>query len=132
MDEGNLLFAIVFFCNPFKLTDTVYKLKVRWISQLFLPCICNAFLADFRVFQRILTHKGYKNNRTKKLENGFLMRFFFGVPKGIRTPDLSLRRRTLYPTELLAHNITIVYDGLRFVKKLGNFLILLNIQKNLK
>ena len=54
----------------------------------------------------------------------------FGVPKGIRTPDLSLRRRTLYPTELLAHNITIVYDGLRFVKKLGNFLILLNIQKN--
>ena len=56
----------------------------------------------------------------------------FGVPKGIRTPDLSLRRRTLYPTELLAHNITIVYDGLRFVKKLGNFLILLNIQKNLK
>jgi hypothetical protein len=56
----------------------------------------------------------------------------FGVPKGIRTPDLSLRRRTLYPTELLAHNITIVYDGLRFVKKLGNFLILLNIQKKLK
>jgi hypothetical protein len=54
----------------------------------------------------------------------------FGVPKGIRTPGLSLRRRTLYPTELLAHNITIVYDGLRFVKKLGNFLILLNIQKN--
>ena len=54
----------------------------------------------------------------------------FGVPEGSRTPDLSLRRRTLYPTELLAHNITIVYDGLRFVKKLGNFLILLNIQKN--
>jgi len=27
----------------------------------------------------------------------------------------------------LAHDITIVYDGLRFVKKLGNFLILLNI-----
>ena len=44
--------------------------------------------------------------------------------------ELPLRRRTLYPTELLAHNITIVYDGLRFVKKLGNFLILLNIQKN--
>ena len=78
----------------------------------------------------LLSYKGHKNNRTKKLENGFLMRFFFGVPKGIRTPDLSLRRRTLYPTELLAHNITIVYDGLRFVKKLGNFLILLNIQKN--
>ena len=24
----------------------------------------------------------------------------FGVPEGSRTPDLSLRRRTLYPTEL--------------------------------
>ena len=46
----------------------------------------------------------------------------FGVPKGIRTPDLSLRRRTLYPTELLAHNIDIVYYGLRFVKKLTDFL----------
>ena len=27
----------------------------------------------------------------------------FGVPEGSRTPDLSLRRRTLYPTELLRH-----------------------------
>ena len=55
--------------------------------------------------------------------------YFYGVLGQNRTADLSLRRRTLYPTELLAHNITIVYDGLRFVKKLGNFLILLNIQK---
>ena len=28
---------------------------------------------------------------------------FFGVPEGSRTPDLSLRRRTLYPAELLRH-----------------------------
>ena len=27
----------------------------------------------------------------------------FGVPEGSRTPDLSLRRRTLYPTELHVH-----------------------------
>ena len=27
----------------------------------------------------------------------------FGTPEGIRIPDLPLRRRTLYPTELLAH-----------------------------
>ncbi len=26
-----------------------------------------------------------------------------GVPGGIRTPDNSLRRRVLYPTELLGH-----------------------------
>ena len=71
-----------------------------------------------------------KNKKTPEtLDFNGLPGGVFGVPKGIRTPDLSLRRRTLYPTELLAHNITIVYDGLRFVKKLGNFLILLNIQK---
>ena len=27
----------------------------------------------------------------------------FGTPEGIRIPDLPLRRRTLYPAELLAH-----------------------------
>ena len=27
--------------------------------------------------------------------------FFFGTPEGIRIPDLPLRRRTLYPAELL-------------------------------
>lgn len=55
-----------------------------------------------------------------------------GVPKGIRTPDLSLRRRTLYPTELLAHNIDIVYYGLRFVKKSGDFLAFAKYLKKLK
>ena len=59
----------------------------------FLQCICNAFLADFRVFQRILTYKEYKNNRTKKPENGFLMRFFFGAPTGTRTPDRPVMSR---------------------------------------
>ena len=29
----------------------------------------------------------------------------FGTPRGIRTPDLLLRRQLLYPTELLAHII---------------------------
>ncbi len=55
-----------------------------------------------------------------------------GVPKGIRTPDLSLRRRTLYPTELLAHNINIVYYGLQFVKKSGDFLAFTKYLKKLK
>ena len=27
----------------------------------------------------------------------------YGAPEGIRIPDLPLRRRMLYPTELLAH-----------------------------
>ena len=29
--------------------------------------------------------------------------FKFGTPRGIRTPDLLLRRQLLYPAELLAH-----------------------------
>ena len=29
----------------------------------------------------------------------------FGTPEGIRTPDLSLRRRPLYPAELQAHRM---------------------------
>ena len=33
----------------------------------------------------------------------------FGVPEVIRTPDLPLRRRSLYPTELRAHTVP-VYD----------------------
>ena len=28
---------------------------------------------------------------------------FNGAPRGIRTPDLSVRSRTLYPTELWTH-----------------------------
>ncbi len=39
----------------------------------------------------------------KKHNHSFAMAIFFGVPKGNRTPDLSLRRGALYPTELLTH-----------------------------
>ena len=39
----------------------------------------------------------------KKYNHSFAMAIFFGVPKGNRTPDLSLRRGALYPTELLTH-----------------------------
>ena len=64
--------------------------------------------------------------------NAFLQRFAAGVPEGIRTSDLSLRRRSLYPTELRAHvwliNITtwrafcqvIVSDGQKWPS--GQFL----------
>ena len=33
------------------------------------------------------------------------LRFLFGTPEGIRTPDLLVRSQTLYPTELLAHTV---------------------------
>ena len=37
-----------------------------------------------------------KNRTYKKFD-------FFGASQGIRTPDLSFRRRTLYPAELATH-----------------------------
>ena len=40
-----------------------------------------------------------------KKESLMEIKLSFGAPKGIRTPDLSLWRRTLYPAELLAHLI---------------------------
>ena len=45
----------------------------------------------------------------KKQPLGLLMR---GAPKGIRTPDLPLRRRSLYPAELWVHmRLSPVYYG---------------------
>ena len=32
--------------------------------------------------------------------------WFFGTPKGTRTPDLLIRSQSLYPTELSAHVLT--------------------------
>ena len=33
----------------------------------------------------------------------------YGEPGGVRTPDPALRRRVLYPTELLTHNAYLEY-----------------------
>ena len=47
--------------------------------------------------------RGFESpDNTKKGSQRLSDFLFFSVPKGIRTPDLSLRRRTLYPAELLA------------------------------
>ena len=42
-----------------------------------------------------------------------------GVPGEIRTPDLPLRRRTLYPAELRKHGIKFWDSGERFSSHLG-------------
>ena len=47
--------------------------------------------------------------------------FLLGTPEGTRIPDLPLRRRTLYPTELLAHifrNLNIVTENSETVNKI--------------
>ena len=42
-----------------------------------------------------------KNNPNPQMWFGL---FFFGTPKGTRTPDLLIRSQSLYPTELSAHS----------------------------
>ena len=43
------------------------------------------------------------NKNKDKQKNSSIELFYFGASQGIRTPDLSFRRRTLYPAELAAH-----------------------------
>ena len=43
-----------------------------------------------------------QNSKNKKAPEGAYL-YVYGVPEGIRTPALSVRSRTLYPAELLAH-----------------------------
>ena len=45
-----------------------------------------------------------------------ILYFKFGTPRGIRTPDLLLRRQLLYPAELLAH----IFDLLGYGAGDGN------------
>ncbi len=40
--------------------------------------------------------------------------FLSGTPRGIRTPDLLLRRQLLYPAELLAHTVIIPINSTKF------------------
>lgn len=43
------------------------------------------------------------------------MVLFYGAPGGIRTPDLPVRSRTLYPTKLQAH-INIIHTFTQKIK----------------
>ena len=55
-------------------------------------------------------------------------KLYYGAPGGIRTPDLPVRSRTLYPTKLLVHtlyyncffnNIQVIYQkNLKNLKKI--------------
>lgn len=72
--------------------------------------------------------------RIKKTSDCLFVCLFYGVPQGIRTPDLSVRSRTLYPAELVARilfaNVIGLLDILYQVSKrmqvfFSNFLIFL-------
>lgn len=65
----------------------------------------------------ILKHRGYKKSYCSSIavqENKKVIQnidistivwlLLYGAPGGIRTPDLPVRSRTLYPTKLLVHN----------------------------
>ena len=53
--------------------------------------------------------------------------FIIGVPEGNRTPDLSLRRRTLYPAELRRHFFHIIYSQGFFVNQFFIYIIIYNL-----
>ena len=56
-----------------------------------------------RTFAFYCSSPKYKNNpNLSPIEIRFGL-FFFGTPKGTRTPDLLIRSQSLYPTELSAH-----------------------------
>ena len=50
-----------------------------------------------------------KNKKPKNLDFTRLFGCAFGVPEVIRTPDLPLRRRSLYPAELRKHQQSVLY-----------------------
>ena len=51
-----------------------------------------------------------------------MMALLFGTPGAIRTRDLPLRRRTLYPAELRVHKAHIIIrKGSKFVNKIGSY-----------
>ena len=52
---------------------------------------------------RKISQKGCKQDACEKMLNRLLDRPISGVPEVIRTPDLPLRRRPLYPAELQEH-----------------------------
>ena len=61
-----------------------------------------------------------KNSKTKKRVCKMHTRCF-GVPEGIRTPDLLVRSQTLYPAELQAQTY--------LLHKLPNYNIIINIKR---
>lgn len=71
----------------------------------------------------ILKHMGYKKSYCSSIavqENKKVIQnidistivwlLLYGAPGGIRTPDLPVRSRTLYPTKLLVHTLQLYID----------------------
>ena len=53
--------------------------------------------------------KGFESPLSIKIKATPTVLLLLGALQGIRTPDLLVRSQTLYPTELAAHLIAIVY-----------------------
>ena len=63
-----------------------------------------------------LTLSGFESLNKKNRNNTKLHCFCFGALQGIRTPDLLVRSQTLYPAELAAHFLTLIYYSTEFQK----------------
>lgn len=55
---------------------------------------------------------------------------FYGAPEAIRTPDLCLRRATLYPAELRVRLGNLGYQNLREPNAIPLYVILFKIAKS--
>ena len=64
--------------------------------------------ASRKSFPQQINRRYHSGTKIKK-EKPYYRLLFDGVPEGIRTPDLTLRRGALYPAELL-RRIQLVYD----------------------
>ena len=68
------------------------------------------------VFLTPLTLSGFESLNKKTEATQKLYCFCFGALQGIRTPDLLVRSQTLYPAELAAHFLTLIYYSTEFLK----------------
>ena len=100
-------------CNRFR--KKMYVIHRRWnvinprernIQVLRLDDIPFALQTDY-IRLTAITYQSFGLDKNKALVSASAL--FFGVPEGIRTPDLLVRSQLLYPIELQAH--TGVRDG---------------------
>ena len=77
------------------------KLKI-YFKSIVIPIIIGGIIGF--IISKSLDYITIQNKTIQNIDISILVWFFdSGGPRGIRTPDPTLRRRVLYPTELLAH-----------------------------
>ena len=85
------------------------KLKI-YFKSIVIPIIIGGIIGF--IISKSLDYITIQNKTIQNIDISILVWFFdSGGPRGIRTPDPTLRRRVLYPTELLTHNLNNIYNS---------------------